>query len=408
VTDDLGLRLARALDRAAGDLRGGAEQAARRLGIEGFIRRSTEGDLGEAPAPSDRGPQVPVQAQPPNPGGARKPARAADHSARIVGTALASRLYETTLLEAAAQVSAALAKRGIPHFVAKGVSFLGVLYEPGDREVADVDLWVKSDGVGAAHDALADLGFTEAAARQQGGPAGLRPGRLFVNGGSPTALTAVAVDLHWVLEPLNRIIPRPGPPLPEEVWSSLDRSGPFPVPDASHHVALLIHHLAHHDLLHVRGLLDLALLWRRGPIARDRFERTARHLGVWRLARVIAQMLVRDLGVSPAAEIPAPPRDWRGRRLARLLALNAWLTLALRAPEVEHYEITVGRLARRYLMLDRARDAIGLVSDAIWPPAAHVRWRWPESSGMLSARWQHTRHALGKLSRSAIRAPNLD
>lgn len=368
MTDEIGRAFIAGLSAAAGNE--SVMAAARRLGIEGYVRRHTDAD---APAAGD---------------GAS-------------GRRLAGRLYDSLLLEAAREVSTALSARGIRHFVAKGVALLGVLYKPGDREIADIDLWVPQDTASQARRALADAGFTEAAPERQGGPDGLRPGRVFERGDG-NALTGVAVDLHWAVESVARIIPRSAGGLPPEVWQRLDESGSFPVPAPADHAALLVHHLVHHDLLHVRGLLDLALLWSARSCPREVFEPTARHLGVWRAARFIAELLRRDLRVTGAASVPSPPRGVRASRLAPTMTLTAWLTMALAAPEVDYREMTLRRLLRRAMLLDRARDIPGLLADGVWPPEVHVRWRWPAASSAASARWCHVRHLARKLGGRAL------
>ncbi len=345
-------------------------EAARRLGLEGYVRRHAGPDL---------------------------PAITEDASARR----LAGRLYESLLLEAAGEASAVFTARGIPHFVAKGVAFLGVLYQPGDREVADIDLWVPPDQESRARRALSDVGFVEAGAQRQGGPDGLRPGRVFERG-EGTGLTAVSVDLHWAVESVTRIIPRSAGGLPPEVWRRLEQRGGFPVPAPADHAALLVHHLVHHDLLHVRGLLDLALLWGERACPRELFEPAARQLGVWRAARFMAELLRRELGITGAASVPPPPRGVRAAALAWRMTLSAWLTLALAAPEVDYREMTLRRLLRRALLLDRGGDVVGLLADGVWPPEAHVRWRWPETGSAASARWHHARHLLRKLAGRAL------
>ena len=311
---------------------------------------------------------------------------------------LALRLHNTLLREVAAEASNALSACDVPHFVGKGVAFIGDLYQPGDREAADLDLWIHPDAVAPACDALRVLGYREAPGDLQSGPASLRPGALWYRGAT-ASLDAVSVDLHWGMVPVTRILPRVGAPLPADVWQCLDRSGPFPVPDPGHHAALLIHHLVHHDLLHIRGLLDLALLWHRG-LETDRLVQLARHLNIWRAARAIRVTLARDLAVRNA-ELPAPPADWRGRRLADLVCLDGWLTCVAQAPDRDRAEMTPRRLVRRAMLLDRARDIPGLLADAVWPPAEHLRWRWPRARTLAAARWQHARQVLGKLRQKA-------
>jgi len=297
------------------------------------------------------------------------------------------------LREAGVEASVALSTRGVPHFVGKGVAFMPGLYQPGDRQLADLDLWVHQDAVPPAREALVSLGYTEGQGGLQSGPASLRPGSWWFRD-APSPVESVSLDLHWGVEPVTRVLPRVGLNLPEEVWECLDGRGPFPVPDPAHHAALLIHHLVHHDLLHIRGLLDLVLLWQRG-LARERLVGLTQYLGVWRAARAIGTTLARELALGDAA-LGAPAGDWRGRRLARLVRLDRWLNWAARAQEREYVEMTPRRLVRRMILLDRARDVPRLLADVVWPPADHLRWRWPAAGTIAAARWQHARHVLKK------------
>lgn len=316
---------------------------------------------------------------------------------------LARRLREGLLRDAAAEISNTLALRDVSHFFARGIALAGTVYAPGDRQMADLDLFVQPGSAPAAREILAGLGYQELPPEEQSGPAALRSSVNLSRESARSAMLAVAVDLHWGVEPVNRLLPRPGATVPQAVWQAVRPGPPLPLPAPAHHAALLVHHLVHHDLLHARAVLDLALL-RRDLWTTDgaAYEGVARRLGVLRVARAVHWAQVRDFGFAPVAGVRAAPRDPRGRRLERALVLDRWLAWAGAAGESEHVEITSHRLRRRVLLLDRAADARLLLADALFPPREHLRWRWPDAPSDAAAWRRHLRQvaakALGKRS----------
>jgi hypothetical protein len=353
-----------ALDRVAAQLRVGAPDPtlalARRLGIGGYVGRH------RSPTGPDRD----------------------EHLAR--------RLREGLLREAAAEISTALTSRAVPHFFARGVALAGTVYAPGDREMADLDLFVSPQAAPAAREILAELAYAVLPPEEQSGPAALRS-KVNLSREVESAMEAVALDLHWGFEPVNRLLPRPGTPVPQAMWHAVRPGPPLSVPAPAHHAALLVHHLVHHDLLHVRALLDLALLrCDRWTTDGEAYEEVARSLGVLRVARAVHEVLMRDFGFEPVAGVRVAPRDRRGRRLQQALALDRWLTWAGAAGGAEHVEITSRRLRRRVLLLDRVTDVRLLLADALVPPREHLRWRWPDTRSDVAAWRRHLRQVAGK------------
>jgi hypothetical protein len=294
-------------------------------------------------------------------------------------------------------ISSALAAREVPHFFARGIVLAGTVYAPGDREMADLDLFVQPGAAPVAREIVTRLGYEELPPDGQSGPAALRSSVNLSGGSARSAMEAVDLDLHWGLEPVNRLLPRPGATVPPVVWQAMQSANALPAPTPAHHAALLVHHLVHHDLLHARALLDLALL-RRDQWATDGsgYEDLARHLGVLRVARSVHWAQVRDFGFAPIAGVRAAPRDLRGRRLERALALDRWLAWAGAASESEHVEISTRRMRRRVLLLDRLSDARLLLADALFPPRAHLRWRWSDTHSDAEAWRRHLRQLAGK------------
>jgi hypothetical protein len=311
---------------------------------------------------------------------------------------LVRQLHEQLMLDAAGAASAALADGGVPNFFARGAALCGMLYRPGDRELVDLDLFVPPSDAGRAKDLLVGLGYAELPSNEQCGPASLRSSVNLERGGGRSAFEAIAIDLHWGLEPVSRLLPRPGTTIPTTVWDGLVSSGDLPAPSPEQHAALLAHHLVHHDLLHVRGMLDLALL-RAGAWTDDgdAYEACARELGVLRAARALHQVLVEQFGFEPIEGVRLPPATVRARRLRGELQLERWFVWAGMAEDDEHMRITPRRLGRRMLLLDRMSDARLLAADALFPPGEHLRWRWPEHRSSAAAWRRHLRQLGGKL-----------
>jgi hypothetical protein len=346
MTDPLAVRLTRELVKAA-QLLGRAEpdamlRLADDFGIGGYVRRQQRGD----PATVESG-----------------------------AAELMRRLQDRLLLDAAAEVSQGLGALTIPHFFAKGVALLHRVYRLGDRELADIDLYVHRSAARLAVQTLEELGFRAIPLALQSGPAALRPGVVLAREGYSEA-QGVTLDVHWGIEPVDRLLPRA---------------------NTGHHAALVVYHLVHHDLLHVRGLLDLALLWRDlEPEDLSALSELARALGVERALRALALVLARDLGLPRPESIGPPASDWRGRRLTRLLVLHRWLAWAGAAGEREPGEITPRRVGRRLLLLDAAWRAALVLGDVLAPPRAHLRWRWPDAESDVAAWGRHLRSAARK------------
>ncbi len=325
---------------------------------------------------------------------------AGEHSEAYRDETRARRILEAVMLQQASDVSSTLTSHGVTHFFIKGVVVSRWLYEPGERHFVDLDLCVPPGERVAAMKALAIMDYRALPEESQSGPAALRPGVVLVRRLARSAMEAVNLDIRWGIEPVDRLLPRSDTPIPDAVWGKLTRVGSLPSPIPVHHAALLLQHLVHHDLLHIRSLLDFVLLWPRLPQdAGEEFTHTARQLGVLRAARAVVAVLRRDLGLERGPKIGGPARDFRGRRLARLLRLEEWLTWAGRATVQEHVAVTPRRIGRRLLLLDRLGSARNLLADAVWPPGEFLRWRWPEARSVGQARAKHLRSAVQKIAR---------
>ncbi len=311
---------------------------------------------------------------------------------------LVRQLHERLMRDAAGAASTTLVDGGVPHFFARGAVLCGMLYQPGDRELVDLDLFVSPADAGRAQDLLTGLGYVALPSSEQCGPASLRSSVNLERRGGRSAFEAIAIDLHWGLEPVNRLLPRPGTTISTSVWDGLVSAGDLPAPSPAQHAALLAHHLVHHDLLHVRGMLDLALLradvWTGDG---DAYEVCARELGVLRAARALHRALVEQFGFEPIEGVSPPPATVRARRLNGVLQLERWFAGAGMAEDDEHARITPRRIGRRMLLLDHVSDARFLAADALFPPREHLRWRWPEHGSSAAAWRRHVRQLGGKL-----------
>jgi hypothetical protein len=312
------------------------------------------------------------------------------------GVTLLTRFIERNLVDAAIEMSLEFTRSQIAHFFVKGIALVNRVYQSGDREMADIDVHVSPCSRAAALDVLRRLGYELLHDVEQGAPETMRSGVALARGTIGSGVDHVAVDLRWGLDPVDRLLPRNDTPVPNSVWRSLDLSGPIPVPSDAQHATLIVHHLVHHDMLHLRGLLDLCLLWERlESDAGGSMEALARELRVLRALRLLAHVLAQRFGLASPG-VAACPADIRGRRALRMMEPVAWCTWAARAPEAEFVEVTASRIARRVVLADNLRSVATLVEDAILPPEAYLRWRWPSTRSLAAARLKHFGRVIGK------------
>ncbi|HKB55213.1 MAG TPA: hypothetical protein VKD22_14550, partial [Ramlibacter sp.] len=184
--------------------------------------------------------------------------------------------------------------------------------------------------------------------------------------------------------------------LPSAVWASVEMEQRLPVLPDEYHAALVLHHLVRHDLLHVRGLLDLALLWEALPrTGGAKLTEMARRLGVERALGVIGRAVVNDLMVFPLRGLRIGASDWRGKMALRQLRLADWLAWAAKHVDDTRRHVTVSRsLAwRRYLLADAPRTG-QLLGELFRPSREYLRWRWPEAQSDSQAWRMHLGAAL--------------
>lgn len=325
-----------------------------------------------------------------------------------------SDLADSTWLDRAAQhrkeardLSGALRDAGVEHCFFKGIALLGRFYQLDDRRLDDVDLLVDLPGRNSALAVLHAHGYQDLNDPHVWGPAARRPGitmfRVDPSTGERDQRTPF-LDVHWGLEAVTSVLPTEGVVLPPAFWARIEMDRRLPVPTDEYHAALVLHHLIRHDLLHVRGLLDLALLWEALPReAGARLTELARHLGVERALGVVGRVLVDDLMLFPLRGVRLGARDWQGRAALRRLRLREWLAWAGRRAADQRHHVTVTRsLAwRRFLLADAPRTG-DLIAELLRPPPEYLSWRWPGTNAAQA--WK--RHLAAALrSQGAVEEP---
>ncbi|NKI33605.1 nucleotidyltransferase family protein [Wenzhouxiangella sp. XN79A] len=283
--------------------------------------------------------------------------------------------------EIEAGVMEAFVERRVPFLVLKGALLARTVYPaPEDRIRTDLDLLVPPDAVDAAQQALRAARFRPSYEVEGGPPMTqkqwIRPSDSLVH----------AVDLHWDLSNRPLLKQRLAVAhLLERAQSlttaAVDARGLGTV-DALLHAAT--HYYGHHrgEFRPDQWLLDMDLLWRKSdPPARNRAAERARACGVGSLLAAALQACIERF------DTPVPA-DWldslraasRGERAARL-------TQPVTTPVLDMLRNAAEETGWRARLRYGWRLA--------FPPAAHMRRKYPEGS-----RWGlpglYVRRALGR------------
>jgi len=304
------------------------------------------------------------------------------------------KLSHTLLREGAIEISGALGAAGIDHFFAKGIGLLGEVYQVGDRVISDLDLHIRPAQCRSAVDLLRTLEFAPLADDHQVGPEALRS-TLALERPAPSQVQQVTVDLHWGLDPVDRLLPRGDQPVPERVWAAIRTDRDLPVPSPEHHAALLAHHLVHTDLLHLRSLMDAAFVLETFAQDGEEYLTTCRELGIARFGMALAEVIAREFDIALPAALER--RSKGGSSFGRTLTLESWLTLVAQSPPDQDEAITVPRIRRRIAMVGQ-RATVRLLADVFFPPRAFLEWRWSDASA-AGARRAHYRQLMRKVLR---------
>ncbi|MDH5643751.1 MAG: nucleotidyltransferase family protein [Gemmatimonadota bacterium] len=305
-------------------------------------------------------------------------------------------LKNTIIKDGASRISEILTEGGIRHFFFKGAALVGEVYETGDRDLEDVDLHVHPDDRVSALELLTAKGCRPDPESEQAGPPELRATLSLSMPLGQSELERVWVDVHWAVEPLSHLLPRSDLELPSVVWAEVARSGGLPAPSRSHHAVLLMQHLAHHDFLHLRGVVDVALLWQDLLSDHASAAGLARQIGFEKPAVSISAWLNRILGL----EGPEMwRREWRRLRVKKFshgLSFSDLCVQRAARSEDDFQRINRDRIKTRLKLLGPGALP-GLLQDVVFPPQSFIRWRWPKSSVLIPGRVLHFRQVLAKI-----------
>ena len=316
-------------------------------------------------------------------------------------------LWDETLLEARADVDRVLGARAVPYLMFKGGALLGEQYRTGDVWMVDLDVLVPLEARERAEAAFEAEGWPKQ--DPVGGPSlPGAPGAVFRRPLGGGAISAVEVDVHWRVAPVERVFPWRGKSLPEEVWRSAVRSGSSPVPRAGHHAAMIVHHVVRHDFLHFRGVFDLIQLWPALLASEESaaFASLAASFGVSRVAAWLCRALEADLRLEALG--PRGPQAPSARAPSSLRSVLSLVGLELDASDrdMDANAMTFSRGLRRLRTVDRPlRASRTLLMDALVPPDEYLRWRWPGTRAPVR-RLNHLSRLLGRLIEDDLTAPS--
>lgn len=287
---------------------------------------------------------------------------------------LKNKMTVSVLVARAREIATALERRKVRHFFAKGIALIGNVYRAGERAVADIDLYVVPEDRERTISILESLGFTAVPDEDQSGPPELRSTiALLKNAG--VDIDSVVVDLHWGLNPVQKLLPRSDHEVPDCFWGQLERVSGISIPNTGQHAALLVHHLVGSDLLHVRSLVDLAYLYQSFDDEHAAaFVNACQDLSVMRPARWLCEIIVKDFGVSECS-VGWPPGSEGD--LYQKTNLDGWMARVARTPDRDFYEVTPARIMRRGALLGGLGSWFSLLSDVVLPPREFVAWRAP-------------------------------
>ena len=283
------------------------------------------------------------------------------------------KLKQTLLFESAMEISNELTLAGVQHFFVKGAALLNRFYEPGDRSMSDIDIYVQPESRTYAVEILDRLKYSELPEDEQAGPEEMRTALALIRQ-AESDMESHVIDLHWNLDPVERLLPRGDRSVPKLVWDNIVVDRPVPAPNPECHAALLAHHLVHTDLLHIRNLLDIAYEFAGMPIeAGGNYLDVCRDLRIEAFGAALARMLATEFGIVRRA---AEQCDSSAvEEIEHELEPESWMQLAAVSHPHDDEVITVARIRRRMRLIDRGGTKT-LFQDLFFPPSAFLRWRW--------------------------------
>ena len=239
-------------------------------------------------------------------------------SAGLQRDAIASALMYEHQEKVTREVTSALARRGVPVMLIKGMASARRHYdEPGDRPMTDVDLLVAADAHAEAAKAIRQCGFW---------PAGEPRERGRFHHALTLKRPGAAIDLHRsIVQPTRRGSTVRG------LWQRAEKAPPefgeALLPDRVDEALLTLAHIARHELA-VRALSYVDAARMLELLDRNELERRARRAKLWRgvrLAMAICDALASErvpARLRPLVDLVVARREpSRPRQILRKLQL---------------------------------------------------------------------------------------
>ena len=294
-------------------------------------------------------------------------------------SAVAEQALMKSLLQ---EIVAAAGRVEVPLLLLKGAALAETVYaDAAQRPMTDIDIWVPAGDVARLVGALLAAGWQSLTLAPDRPPALQAMGQGELQLARPGWVNGL-VEVHW----------SPFVGWWQQRTTNIDNAGlwarrePLPMSPALFQLAPedTVLHLAFHvavnhqfSLSAVRSLLDLALTVRHRPVQWPVVWARAQ---AWRMATVLwlALALAVALVDLPAEVLRWHPAGWRQRALARLV--NPQTILA-----GSHLSAQQARYALLLLLVDRPRDAAGLLGRTLWPEPEWLLARY----GAAGQRWHH-------------------
>jgi len=285
------------------------------------------------------------------------------------------------------RIEKAFAEQRIPLVLLKGAALAETVYpEPSLRPMGDIDIWVRSEDMPRATEAMRELGYAELTAKEAQ-PTELQEqvqGEIrFLQVGGAHGL----IELHWGPFP-GWWVRRTARVETDAMWSRAVPMG------AGRHARRLdaedtVIQVAAHQAINaqfsscpLRSLTDLACIARTWevdwPVVAERARR-------WRLGTVVwtmCDLADRTLGLPGALPVLLGLQPPGVRRAALATRIDPDVMLDgkdLRRPWTRHLLLLI--------LVDRARDALRLVARALWPEKAWLSARYGREVGHLRHLW---------------------
>jgi len=285
------------------------------------------------------------------------------------------------------RIEGAFAERRIPLVLLKGAALAETVYpEPSLRPMGDIDIWVRSEEMSRASEAMHALGYTELTAKAA------RPAELQAQvQGEMRFLQADGahglIELHWGPFP-GWWVRRTARVETEAMWRRARPMGPGRHARRLDPEDMVIQVAAHQAInaqfssCPLRSLVDLACVARAWDVDWRVVAERARR---WRLRTVVwimCDLADRTLGLPGALPLLLDLQPAALRRVALAARINPAVMLAgkdLRRPWTRHLLLL--------MLVDRMRDGLRLVCRTLWPERGWLSVRYEKDVGHLQHLW---------------------